>query len=309
MTRTNAITSVQLSAIDRALARAREARDGAAGVRTSNVAPLDAAGARGVRQTSPSTPAPHDEPWVLVITRSSLASRRDGAAALLHREGVRVRVADLWDPLEFAPIGTAPTAERPRPPQVVLVEALEQLEPARAARVRWKSHPELVGVPIVVAVSHEALADVRDEDGFDDVVLVPYVPLELRVRLRRLARRITDASERLVYGDVVVDLAALEVSARGKRVDLTRQELTLLTFLIRHPDRVFGRSELLTRVWGGRYVGGPRTVDIHVRRLRMKLGVHLVRLETVRGEGYRLGASTPAVGETSRSTPFLAAAR
>jgi DNA-binding winged helix-turn-helix (wHTH) protein len=99
--------------------------------------------------------------------------------------------------------------------------------------------------------------------------------------------------ERLKIGSLVVDRAAHEVSVDGRRVTLTAKEFALLAFLAANRGRVFSRETLLARVWGSRYEGGARTVDIHVRRLRAKLGDALP-LETLRGAGYKLRAPSDA---------------
>jgi DNA-binding response OmpR family regulator len=87
-----------------------------------------------------------------------------------------------------------------------------------------------------------------------------------------------------------IDLAGHEVTVDGRKIDLTHQEFALLRFLSQHRGRVFSREQLLNRVWGVNYYGGSRTVDIHVRRLRMKLGSVADPIETVRGAGYKMRA-------------------
>ena len=89
-------------------------------------------------------------------------------------------------------------------------------------------------------------------------------------------------------GPLCIDLAAHEVSIDGRPRQLTHQEFALLSFLCQNRGRVFSRRQLLERVWGVDYYGSSRTVDIHVRRLRMKLGHSVNNLETVRGVGYKM---------------------
>jgi len=98
------------------------------------------------------------------------------------------------------------------------------------------------------------------------------------------------SSSRMKVGSVVIDVAAHEVSVNGRPITLTHQEFALLKFLATHRGRVFTRQQLLERVWGVDYYGGSRTVDIHVRRLRMKLGKDDIPVETVRGVGYKMKA-------------------
>jgi len=97
-------------------------------------------------------------------------------------------------------------------------------------------------------------------------------------------------------GGLVIDRAAHEVSVDGRRVTLTAKEFALLAFLAANRGRVYSRDVLLARVWGARYEGGARTVDIHVRRVREKLGDALP-LETLRGAGYKLRAPSETAGE------------
>src|SRR6185312_11960507 len=126
-------------------------------------------------------------------------------------------------------------------------------------------------------------------------VLVPYVPSELYARIRLLEWRRSEfaTEERMKVGDIVVDRAAHEVLLDGASVSLTAKEFALLAYLAERRGKVVSRDELLRRVWGNRYEGGARTVDIHVRRLRAKLGQALP-LSTLRGSGYKLDTNVPA---------------
>jgi len=145
-------------------------------------------------------------------------------------------------------------------------------------------------VPILVAVTVARLPALDFSIGFDDFVLMPLVPAELYARMRQLdwrtARFGTD--ELLKIDDLVIDIAGHELRIAGGRVELTHQEFELLRFLAQHRGRVFTREALLERAWGYRFAGGTRTVDIHVRRVRAKLGTHGALIETVRNVGYKL---------------------
>jgi DNA-binding response OmpR family regulator len=146
-----------------------------------------------------------------------------------------------------------------------------------------------VAVPSLLAVPERQVTSVPLQSGFDDFIVVPYFPAELYARIRRLEWQKSEflTEERVKVGGIVLDRAAREVSVDGQRVSLTAKEFSLLAFLAQHRGRVFARQALLSRVWGPRYEGGARTVDIHVRRLRAKLGDALP-LETRRGSGYVL---------------------
>ena len=115
---------------------------------------------------------------------------------------------------------------------------------------------------------------------------------ELYARIRQLDWRMSSfrAAGRIKIGDLVIDAVAVEAAYRGRALKLPRQEFQLLKFLAERPGRVFSREQLLSRVWGYRYAGGTRTVDIHVRRLRAKLGPGSAMIETVRHVGYKLRA-------------------
>jgi DNA-binding response OmpR family regulator len=223
--------------------------------------------------------------WILVIGRTELLERPDGGVAVLRDLGCRVRALDLWDPFDEVALAA-------EPPTAVLVEALDQVDAGRAALARLRAVAPLAEVPSIVAVTVNALQRLDPADGFDDLVLVPYVPAELYVRVRRVEWRKSEfeAGERLKLGGLCIDLAAHEVTVDGRAAELTAQEFALLKFLAQHRGRVFSRDQLLARVWGVDYYGGSRTVDIHVRRLRMKLGSGSKPLETVRGVGYKLRA-------------------
>lgn len=221
--------------------------------------------------------------WILVVASPQLAERPDGGAATLRDLGCRVRVADLWDPLET----DATVASDP--PAAIVVEALDLVEVGRAALTRLRGVPSLREVPVLLGVTVGALQRLSAEDAFDDVILVPYVPVELYVRIRRQEHRKSAFADEdhVKLGALTIDAAAHEARLDGRRVDLTNQEFSLLAFLARHPGRVFTRQQLLERVWGVDHYAGSRTVDIHVRRVRMKLGT-LDPIETVRGVGYKV---------------------
>jgi DNA-binding response OmpR family regulator len=139
------------------------------------------------------------------------------------------------------------------------------------------------------------MAAVAADWGSDDVLLDSAGPAEVEARLRLAAgrNRIAEAarepeSSEIRAGDVVVDEITYSAKVRGRTLDLTYKEFELLKFLAQHPGRVFTRAQLLQEVWGYDYFGGTRTVDVHVRRLRAKLGAdHEALIGTVRNVGYR----------------------
>jgi DNA-binding response OmpR family regulator len=150
-------------------------------------------------------------------------------------------------------------------------------------------------VPVLMIITEGGLAVVAHDWAMDDVVLHTCGPAELEARIRlaigRLAaeREAADPASHVIRtGEVVVDDATYTAKISGRALDLTYKEFELLKFLAQHPGRVFTRQQLLQEVWGYDYFGGTRTVDVHVRRLRAKLGPeneHLIG--TVRNVGYR----------------------
>ena len=141
----------------------------------------------------------------------------------------------------------------------------------------------------------EAFPDLElREDLYDDFCLSPFHPRELEARLKHLLWRsgkggTTDVLE---YGPLVLNLETYQAVIEKKPLDLTYMEYELLKFLATHPGKVFTRETLLSRVWGYEYYGGARTVDVHIRRLRAKLGEeHANLIQTVRSVGYRFGQS------------------
>lgn len=223
--------------------------------------------------------------WVLVIGSSAILQREDGGLSVLKELGCRVKSHDLWDDLDEP-------AFLDQPPAAILVEALDQFDAGRAALMRIRAVASLAEVPSLVAVTVGQAQRLDGNDGFDDFVLVPYVPAELYMRIRRAEWRRSEfaGKERIKIGAMCIDLAGHEVTVDGRVVDLTHQEFALLKFLSQNRGRVFSREQLLNRVWGVNYYGGSRTVDIHVRRLRMKLGPVADPIETVRGVGYKMKA-------------------
>ncbi len=130
--------------------------------------------------------------------------------------------------------------------------------------------------------------------GIDDFALFPASPSELLARVRLLlwkAHRV-DGADLVIAGDLVIDQANYSVSVAGQALELTFKEYELLRFLVSHRGRVFTREALLNQVWGYDYFGGTRTVDVHIRRIRAKLGPEREDLvETIRNVGYKFNAA------------------
>lgn len=190
-------------------------------------------------------------------------------------------------------LGGLEEGQTERPPDVVVVEANDDLVRAQRAikKIRDGGNP-FVEVPILLAVTVDRTTGLDFSIGFDDFVLVPLVPAELYARIRQLDWRTATfgSDEVLKIDDLVIDIAGYEARIAGRRIELTHQEFELLRYLAQHRGRVFTREALLERAWGYRYAGGTRTVDIHVRRVRSKLGDAGALIETVRNVGYKMRA-------------------
>ena len=147
--------------------------------------------------------------------------------------------------------------------------------------------------PLLLVLRPDQLDDLElREDLFDDFCLSPFHPKEIEARFRHLQFRAGrgDSPELASYGDLVLNFETYQAAIGGKPLDLTYMEYELLKFFLTHPGKVFTREQLLSRVWGYEYYGGARTVDVHVRRLRAKLGEeHANLIQTVRSVGYRFG--------------------
>jgi DNA-binding response OmpR family regulator len=149
-----------------------------------------------------------------------------------------------------------------------------------------------IGVPLVAVVTEAGLIALNADWGVDDVILAGAGPAEVEARLRLGVGRINNATAgaggSIRAGELNIDPDTYAAKLKGRPLDLTYKEFELLKFLAQHPGRVFTRDQLLREVWGYDYFGGTRTVDVHVRRLRAKLGVeHESMIGTVRQVGYK----------------------
>lgn len=221
---------------------------------------------------------------VVICAEPERAGDSGSVAALLGELGCRISLG------RFDLGGLDPDELAARPPTVVIVEAGDDVSRAQKAIKRLRDEGPLVEVPILIAVTVARLPSLDFSIGFDDFVLVPLVPAELYARMRQLDWRTATfgSDELLKIDDLVIDIAGYETRLAGRRIELTHQEFELLRFLAQHRGRVFTREALLERAWGYRYAGGTRTVDIHVRRVRSKLGEAGSMIETVRNVGYKL---------------------
>jgi DNA-binding response OmpR family regulator len=145
---------------------------------------------------------------------------------------------------------------------------------------------------VLIVVDRTLTADLDQREGFDDFVLTPLDQIELRIRLSRLGGIEFENTDDPVlrHEDLELNTATYQAYLQRRPVDLTYMEYELLRFLVEHPNRVWSREQILSKVWGYDYFGGSRTVDVHVRRLRAKLGEERASwITTVRSVGYRFG--------------------
>jgi two-component system, OmpR family, alkaline phosphatase synthesis response regulator PhoP len=187
-----------------------------------------------------------------------------------------------------------------RPPDLLILDLMlpqvDGLEICRAVRTNEKT----AAVPIIMLTARAEESDriVGLELGADDYVAKPFSPHELVARARALLRRTQREStlhkQAIRYGAIVVDPETHTVTCGAETVMLTAKEFLLLHYLLQHRGRVLSRDVLLTDVWGYRYTGGTRTVDVHVRRLREKLPPLANALVTIKQFGYKL-VEDPAI--------------
>jgi DNA-binding response OmpR family regulator len=176
------------------------------------------------------------------------------------------------------------------PPDAILVDARRDLMQARRLLLALRSPAN--DIPVIVIVSDGGWAAVSADWGVDDLLLHTAGPGEVEARLRlaigRRAQAASQLPDEIRNGGLVVNESTYSARMQGRSLDLTFKEFELLKFLAQHPGRVFTRAQLLQEVWGYDYFGGTRTVDVHVRRLRAKLGAENEALiGTVRNVGYR----------------------
>lgn len=187
---------------------------------------------------------------------------------------------------------------RAQAPDLVLLDlmlpGISGLEICRAMR----ADPSLAEIPIIMltAKSEEAERIVGLELGGDDYVTKPFSPKELVARVGAVLRRASRSPSgrtRLRFGPVLIDTERHVVSVDGREVTLTAKEFLLLKYLVEHPGRVLSRDLLLSDVWGYRYTGGTRTVDVHIRRVREKFPELREAIVTIKQFGYKLVESEP----------------
>ena len=226
----------------------------------------------------------------------------DTVATSLQRLGADVRSGALFEDVDDI-------VQQGDDPQCLVIDGA--IRPDLAARTLRSARKFAIGesTAAMVALPARYIQTFDPSSGFEDFIVLPCTPVELYARLRKLEYAHSEFStdERMKVGRIVIDRALHEVTLDARKVPLTAREFALLSFLAQNRGRVLRRDVLLGRVWGPRYEGGARTVDIHVRRLRAKLGDALP-LETLRGAGYLL-RTAPGVTPTREEQRKLRAVK
>ena len=217
---------------------------------------------------------------LLLLTPTSGASAQVLPALGLLAHRVRVL------PVEPSALLDAPDVD------VLLLDARRDLATARSTCRLLRATG--LSTPLVLIMTEGGLTVVTAEWGAADILLADASPAEVEARLRLVIERNAagdesrTSDEEIASGDLTIDPGGYTARVRGRPLDLTYKEFELLKYLAQHPGRVFTRAQLLQDVWGYDYFGGTRTVDVHVRRLRAKLGPeHEQLIGTVRNVGYR----------------------
>jgi len=183
-------------------------------------------------------------------------------------------------------------------PDVILLDWMLPGQSGLALARKWRGDARTKTVPILMLT---ARGDEPDkiaglDAGADDYITKPFSTQELLARIRAVLRRRApeQASETVTIGELALDAATHRVTWRGRSLKVGPTEFKLLNYLMKHPERVHSRSQLLDKVWGDHVFIEERTVDVHVKRLREALGGAGAMIETVRGAGYRLAARSAA---------------
>ena len=226
---------------------------------------------------------------ILMLTNSTGASADVLPALGLLQHDVRIL------PAEASVLVDAPITD------CIIIDARRELPTA-------KSFTKLitttgVSTPIIIVTTEGGLSAINADWGITDVILDTAGPAEVDARIRIVIGK--DAITQLAKnpslkeirsGEVVIDEDSYTAKIKGRTLDLTFKEFELLKYLAQHPGRVFSRSQLLQEIWGYDYFGGTRTVDVHIRRLRSKLGPEFESvIDTVRNVGYRFSTSNNPV--------------
>jgi DNA-binding response OmpR family regulator len=228
-----------------------------------------------------------DDPDIAESLRFNL--ERDGLATITAESGEQ---------------GLAAALNRENPPVLIMLDlmlpGMSGLELCR--RLRRDSQTRRTPIIMLTAKSSEADRVAGLDIGADDYITKPFSVKEVLARVRAVLRRVDESADKKYEDDLLtIDFVDMRVLCRGERIKLTNKEFTLLALLAKTPDRVLSRQQLLDNVWGNAYYGDTRTLDVHIRRLRQKLGDCGECIETVVGVGYRFTGCSLARSQNALS--------
>ena len=189
------------------------------------------------------------------------------------------------------------TAMEKKLPQVILLDIMLPGEDGLTILKKLRADQRTAQTQIILITAQGSEFDkvIGLDAGADDYVAKPFGMMELMARVRTALRRAgqsADATPIYSFGSLTVDRARHQVQVDGEEIALTRKEFQLLTLFLEHHDTVFTRDQLLSSVWGYDFDGASRTVDVHIRTLRQKLGTAGAYIQTIRGIGYKIGGTT-----------------
>ena len=221
-------------------------------------------------------------PTILLLAETPEADRLKPVFESLGHE-----VVHLHNPLS-SPSPIDLSTEDGRQIDLVAIDADDQLEHLEPVIQHLKDQAATREAPVLLLMAEEALPGLDFGLDADDLAVKPLRQGELRARIRRLLWEADrpDDDQMIKVKDLLINKSRYEVRVKGVTVDMTLKEYELLQHLVTHADRVFTRADLLDSIWGYDYYGGMRTVDVHIRRLRSKLGEMGEAIHTVRGVGY-----------------------
>jgi DNA-binding response OmpR family regulator len=218
----------------------------------------------------------------------------------LERDGLKTRVAETGEK------GLAAALDAPQPPALIILDLMLPGMSGTELCRRLRREPVTRRTPIIMLTARVSESDrVAGLDlGADDYITKPFSVRELMARVRAVMRRVDEhAAARYEDSRLTIDFSDMRVVCDGLSVKLTRKEFALLSNLARSAGRVITRQQLLDNVWGYEYFGDTRTLDVHIRRLRQKLGACGEAIETVVGVGYRFAGCSEKAGQSAPAGP------
>lgn len=196
-----------------------------------------------------------------------------------------------FETMEFPDGSSFFEALRREKPQLVLLDVMLPGEDGLSILKKLRTQADTVNLPVILVTARSTELDtVRGLDlGADDYITKPFGIMELVSRVRARTRHISDDTQQYTYGDIVLTPSSRTVTADGNLCELTYKEYELLSLLIQNAGRVLTREQIMDRIWGYDYGGSSRTLDMHIKTLRQKLGSSGSQIHTIRNVGYRLG--------------------